>query len=161
MSKKNGILQRYLAADKKDRVYIMIDNYAVFEELIEVELRGIAYQLKQVMATSEKYKGGFKECSLSDPYYDDVEGIEELRRSILIIKMMRMDFAVMEKQIAALRPSDRKLLERIYMDDVKLETIAEEEGTSYETSKTRVRRARGRLRDNMLDFWDRYQVYEF
>lgn len=157
----SGIMQKYMAADKKKRANLMIDNYSTFDELISIDEKGIIYRIKQAMARNSKYKAELTGLDIFDSCYDDIDGIEELRHDVYVLKMMRMDYDVMEKQVAALRPKERKLIERIYRNGDTLEEIAKEEGTNYNTISKRVKRARERLRDNMLDFWDRFQVYGF
>lgn len=180
-----SIVKRYEIGDREDRISLMLSNFSSFDTLLDIEMEGIEYRIKEERAYLKRSSieelgvrvqtsscGSITEARAYDnmeieaaieahdfnnPVFRNVVGMDEIRQDIYALEIMRMDFSVLKKQVTVLKPVDRKMLMRIYNDGADYQTVAEEEVIDYDSVKTRVKRARARVRDNMNIFWDAHQ----
>ena len=82
---------------------------------------------------------------------DDVDAI---RREIYIMEIMRLDYQMLILQIKLLKKKDQKLLQDYLVNGMALEEIADAENVAYETIRTRIKRAKSRVKCSMVSFLD-------
>lgn len=185
MATEASILKRYEIADREDRICLMLANFSCFDTMIDIELEGIEYRIKEESAfkrsscveelgvrvqtsshgsptearaiTNMEIEAAIQSHNFDSILFQNVTGLDEIRRDIYALEIMRMDFSVLKKQVMILKPQDRKMIMRIYNDGADYQTVADEEFIDYDSVKTRVKRARARLKDNMISFWDTHQ----
>lgn len=185
MATEASIVKKYEIADRDERVSIMLANFSSFETQLDIEMEGIEYTVKEdhshrrcysieelgcrVQTSSSNYspteakaienmeiERALQNHDFENPIFNHIVGVDEIRRDIYAIEIMRMDFSIFKKQLLILKPLDRKMLMRLYSDGADYSTIAEEEAIDQDSVRTRVYRARTRVKNNMFLFWDNH-----
>lgn len=185
MATEASIVKRYEIADLSERVDIMLNNYSSFEAQLAIEFAGIEYRIKEERAYRRRASRGelgirVQTSNISDPTYeaaaenimiesalkkknfddnlfDGVDDCEEIKREVYIMEVMQLDFGILRRQLSVLKKIDRKILLDLYEEGLEIQEIADEQGIDYESVRTRTKRAKGRLRMKMLDFWSEHQ----
>lgn len=180
-----SIISKYILADFEERVCIMLENYTTFEAQLEIELDGIEYRIKEERAYQRRVARGdlgvrVQTSGISDPtfrevaenimieealkkmdfnsdVFENVEEMEEIKRDIYAMEIMQIDFRDMKKQLKVLKTLDRTTLLTVYEDEVEIQTLAANEGIDYESARSRVNRAKKRLQEKMIVFWNQNQ----
>ena len=73
------------------------------------------------------------------------------------MEIMQIDFRNMKKQLKVLKSLDRSTLLTVYEEEVEIQTLAANEGIDYESARSRVNRAKKRLQEKMIIFWNQNQ----
>ena len=185
MATEASIISRYILADFEERVCIMLDNYTTFEAQLEIELDGIEYRIKEERAYQRRSAKGdlgvrVQTSGISDPTYQeavenimiaealkamdfnsdifkDNEEVEAIKRDIYAMEIMQIDFRNMKKQLRVLKPLDRDTLLSVYDEEIELQILATKEGIDYESARSRENRAKKRLQEKMIIFWNQNQ----
>ena len=180
-----NIIRQYILADFEERVSIMLENYTTFEAQLEIELDGIEYRIKEERAYQRRAARGdlgvrVQTSDISDPTYreaeenimieealkhmdcnldilESCEEVEAIKRDIYAMEIMQIDFHNMKKQLKVMKSLDRSTLLTIYEEEVELQTFAANEGIDYESARSRVNRAKKRLQEKMIIFWNQNQ----
>ena len=185
MAAEASIISRYILADFEERVCIMLENYTTFEAQLEIELDGIEYRIKEERAYQRRIARGelgvrIQSSGISDPtfreaeenimiaealekmdlnsdIFDSCEEVEAIKRDIYAMEIMQIDFRNMKKQLKVMKSLDRSTLLTVYDEEVEIQTLAVNEGIDYESARSRVNRAKKRLQEKMIVFWNQNQ----
>ena len=180
MKAEASIVKQYEYADFEKRVDIMLENFASFTARIDICYEAIKYRIKEDRAFARRQDKGdpgirvqssgtgspterealenieieeaLKEKDFSGTVFKDVDDVDAIKREIYIIEIMKLDFQALEKQMKVLKEKDRKILKDYLGDCMGLEEIAEAENMPYETIRTRIKRAKARVKREMVCF---------
>ena len=182
MAAEASIVKQYEDADFSKRVDIMLDNYASFATQIEICFEGIKYRIKEDRAFTRRQEKGdlgvrvqasgtsnpterealenieideaLKKKDFSGSIFKNVDDVEAIKREIYIMEIMRLDYQMLILQIKLLKKKDQKLLQDYLVNGMALEEIADAENVAYETIRTRIKRAKSRVKCSMVSFLD-------
>lgn len=177
-----SLVKQYEIADREKRVCLLLENYASFDVRLEIERAILEDRIKEeylykrfsgaeelgvrVQTSSHgsptevkaiigmEIEAALKAHDFDSILFKNISGMDEIRRDVYTLELMQMDFSVFQKQVKVLKPIDRKVLERVYMDGMDLESVAKEEYIDYASVRQRVRRARAHIKSNMYIYWD-------
>ena len=93
--------------------------------------------------------------------FKNVEELDEIKRSIYIMEIMEMDYDALVKQMKLLKKLDREVLLKLLEEGMEIQDIASEAQIEYESVRTRVKRARARIKVGMIEFWNENKRRDF
>lgn len=180
MAAEASIVKQYEDADFSKRVDIMLDNFASFTTQIEISFDAIKYRIKEDRAFARRQDKGdlgvrvqssgtgspterealenieieeaLQKKDFSGAIFKNVDDVDEIKREIYVMEIMKLDYQMLEKHLRLLKKRDQKLLRDFLEDGKELEDIAEEENLTYEAIRSRIRRARSQVKCNMVCF---------
>lgn len=184
-----NIVRKYEIADYEGRVDIMLDNFDNFNAQIELVYEGIKYRIREerayarrsnmgelgvrvqtsgVSSTTEKIaienieiENALKGKDFDNSIFKNVEELDEIKRSIYIMEIMEMDYNALVKQMKLLKKLDREVLLKLLDEGMEIQEIASEAQIEYESVRTRVKRARARIKVGMIEFWNENKRRDF
>lgn len=177
-----SVVKRYELANREERVELLIENYGCFDDILDIELMTIENRIKEeymyrrftgteelgvrVQTSSHgspteakaivsmEIEAALESHDFTNIIFKDIAGMDEIRRDLYTLELMKMDFLVLKKQVRVLKAPERNAVERFYGDGVDLRTLAEEQVIDYDSVRKRLRQARTHLKNNMFIYWE-------
>lgn len=184
-----NIIKKYEIADYEGRVDIMLDNFDNFNAQLDLVYEGIKYRIREERAYARSCNRGelgvrvqtsgvsnptekiaienieieeaLKKKDFESSIFKNVEELDEIKRNIYIIEIMEMDYDALLKQIKLLKKLDREVLLKLLDEGMEIQEIATEAQIEYESVRTRVKRARARIKVGMIEFWNENKRRDF
>ena len=175
-----NFIKKYKEASPEERFEIMLGNYKDFSsELIRAEKK-IQFKIKSDQEWSrQKIKEGLgtpvQTSSLSDRTANEaisnvlleeafktgridksilkgVEGASEIEEEIQMIRIMRMDFELLEGLMENLPEFDARIMIKRYVDKKYYKEIAVEEKSNYDSVKRRIKTLSRELKEEIIEY---------
>lgn len=178
---RKSIVKSYSTATVEKRIEIILDNYSVFDRMLD----GFERSIFLVIRTEREEKRNRERCDLGirvqTSNISDITGdtasneadleraihegdwmsaikgainLEKHRREIETVHMMRRDYELVTEQFGCLKPRQYRLLERYLGGEEDPLDIAEDIGITVEALRSRVYRYRVRVKENALYHMD-------
>ena len=180
MATEVSMVTKYGEADYSGRVDILLDNYETFLTQIELCYEGIKYRIKEDRAYERRKNRGelgirvqtsghsspteteaienieIEEMLKSGDFESDllkyVDDVDQIKRDIYVMQVMKLDFGIISLQRKLLSRSDQKVLVSFLDEGMTYEDIARKEDIEMDSARSRVRRAKGNLKIKMMTF---------
>lgn len=179
-----NILKNYDKADLAGKVDIICKHYANFMGIIDGFTERIRYMMENEMAykrNKEKGELGIRiqcgdghsdftatsaingvitteaiiQCDFSGYSLEDIENLTEYFQNALILRQMREDFALFNKQMFILGKEETRIFKSYLNREMDIMGLADAEGVAYRSIIQRVRRAKIKIKIQMEDFMGR------
>ncbi len=175
---QNDILQAYREADAEGRYSILMKNFVSFPKILRKLEKMTMYRIKieleharsksifelgvrvQTSGVIDKTANEAIENLLLDEAVSTgtiapglLNGIDNAAgyvADIRMIRIMRLDFELLEELIEDLDEEDTRMLKKYMLDGCFFKEIADEQGKSYEAIKKRMDRIRSELKNDMI-----------
>ena len=181
MVAKASIIKNYAKADAAGRVDIICKNYPNFIGIVDGYTEGLRYMIENEKAYNRSQSRGelgvrvqtsgahsditanmaiskvitreaIMACDFSGNVLEGVDRGEEFQQDAFTLRMMRADFELFNQQLAILNKQESRIF-RCYLSGEKdIGDIAEEEGILYESAAQKVRRAKTKIKVQMVEF---------
>ncbi len=182
MAKEKSLLVTYMNATVGKRVDLLMDHYADFMGVVEGHTEGIRYRIqaeKDFKRRSEMgdlgvrvQGGGIKSdptanaairnivtrdaiinCDFFGDMFEDIDGLDIFIREAYLLRQMRMDYELLSSQLGVLGKYKKDFTQYL-SGDLNIVDLTSEWGISYEAAKTKAKRLRKQLKEQMLCFMD-------
>lgn len=182
MDDKNFI-RKYVQASSKKKVDIIFKHYSDFMGIIEGYTEGLRYMIESEKDFNRRaakgdlgvrVQGGnhisdptataairkvmtteaLINCDFSGDVLEDVDNAEEYISDAYILRNMRNDYCLFNRQLAILGDK-REFFEKYLRGEINLTEYASESGISYETAKQKTYNIRNRIRNQVVGFMDK------
>ena len=176
-----SILRKYSVADASGKVDIICKNYANFPGIIDGFTEGIRYMIEQEKMYNRKAERGdlgvrvqtlgncsdvtaneainnvitrdaIISCDFSGGVLEGVNRGEQFQKDAFVLRNMREDYDLFNKQLAILGHDEFRIFLGYLNGEKKIMDIAEEEGILYESAAQRVRRAKMKIKLQMVGY---------
>ncbi len=183
MAKEKSLLATYMSATTSKKIDILIDHYGDFMGIIDGYTEGLRYRIQSDKDCKRRNEmgnlgvrvqgGGIKSdptanmaisnivtreaivnCDFSGDIFEDVDDLEFYAREAYTLKQMRMDYELLVSQLGIFGKY-RKAYVQYLEGNFCVVDLTTEWGMSYEAAKTKIKRFRKTLKDQMLNFMDR------
>lgn len=91
-------------------------------------------------------------CDFSGDVLDGVDRVEEFQSDAYTLKKMRADFELFNRQLCILGRNEQRIFRGYLSGEKDISAIAEEEGIQYESAAQKVRRAKVKIKVQMVGF---------
>ena len=91
-------------------------------------------------------------CDFSGDVLEGVDRGEEFQRDAYTLRCMRADFELFNRQLAILSGNELRIFRGYLSGEKDIGDIAEEEGIQYESAAQKVRRAKVKIKIQMIEF---------
>ncbi len=115
--------------------------------------------LKKIAVNSQKFseeyvmtKDAIIACDFSGDVLEGVDRGEEFQRDAYTLRSMRTDFALFNRQLGILSGNELRIFKGYLSGEKDIGDIAEEEGIQYESAAQKVRRAKVKIKVQMIGF---------
>lgn len=181
MVAKASIIKNYAKADAAGKVDIICKNYSNFIGIVDGYTEGLCYMIENEKAYNRKQSRGdlgarvqtsgmdgditadtainnviAKEaiiaCDFSGDVLEGVDRCEEFQRDAYTLRCMRADFELFNRQLCILSGNESRILRGYLSGEKDIGDIAEEEGIQYESAAQKVRRAKVKIKIQMIGF---------
>ena len=181
MAAKASIIKNYAKADAAGKVDIICKNYSNFIGIVDGYTEGLCYMIENEKAYNRKQSRGdlgvrvqtsgmhsditadtainnviTKEAIIACDFSGDVlEGVdrgEEFQRDAYTLRSMRADFELFNRQLSILSGNESRIFRGYLSGEKDIGDIAEEEGIQYESAAQKVRRAKVKIKVQMIGF---------
>ena len=181
MVAKASIIKNYAKADAAGKVDIICKNYSNFIGIVDGYTEGLCYMIENEKAYNRMQNRGdlgvrvqssgmqsditantainnaiTKEAIIACDFSGDVlEGVdrgEEFQRDAYTLRCMRADFELFNRQLAILSGNELRIFRGYLSGEKDIGDIAEEEGIQYESAAQKVRRAKVKIKIQMIEF---------
>ncbi len=176
------IVDRYAEADTEKKVELILSNYAGFTVMIDGFENSLFYLIKIDRKKMKRRDIGelgvrVQVSGVSDPTFKAAEGEltfekerekmtfeqlisgtdgqEDYQREHEILEDMRDDYDLVKDQLHALKPDERMSLEPFLEGEVSFFDLSEKNNLSYDAAKSKIKRAKRLLRENVMVYFDR------
>lgn len=176
-----SIVNKYDRADAAGKVDIICKNYSNFIGIVDSYTEGLCYMIinekKNNLGEEQEILGvrvqtsGIKsdptaksaidnvvtkqaivECDFSGGMLEGVDRKEELSRVAYILRNMRTDYELFNRQLESLEKKEARIFLGYLSGEKNIGNIAEEEGIQYESAAQRVRRIKLKVKVQMVGF---------
>lgn len=176
-----SILKKYSVADASGKVDIICKNYANFPGIIDSFTEGIRYMIEQEKMYNRKAESGdlgvrvqtlgscsdvtaneainnvitreaIIACDFSGGVLEGVDRREQFQKDAFVLRNMRKDYDLFNKQLSILGRDESRIFLGYLNGEKKIMDIAEEEGILYESAAQRVRRAKVKIKLQMVGY---------
>lgn len=181
MMARANIVTNYAKADAAKRVDIICKNYPNFMGIVDGYTEGLCYMIENEKAYNRAQAKGdlgirvqssglhsditadtaignviTKDAIIACDFSGDVlEGVD--RRAVyqadaFTLRQMRLDYALFNKQLPILSDNERRVFMEYLSGEKEIGQIAEDEKIMYESALQKVRRAKVKMKKQMLCF---------
>ena len=181
MVAKASIIKNYAKADAAGKVDIICKNYSNFIGIVDGYTEGLCYMIENEKAYNRKQSRGdlgvrvqtsgvhsdvtadtaisnvitkdaIIACDFSGDVLEGVDRGEEFQRDAYTLRCMRADFALFNRQLGILSGNELRIFKGYLSGEKDIGDIAEEEGIQYESAAQKVRRAKVKIKVQMIGF---------
>jgi hypothetical protein len=181
MVAKASIIKNYAKADAAGKVDIICKNYSNFIGIVDGYTEGLCYMIENEKAYNRKQSRGdlgirvqtsgmhsditadtaisnvitkdaIIACDFSGDVLEGVDRGEEFQRDAYTLRSMRTDFALFNRQLSILSGNELRIFKGYLSGEKDIGDIAEEEGIQYESAAQKVRRAKVKIKVQMIGF---------
>ncbi len=182
MAKEKSLLAIYMSANSNKKIDLLMDHYGDFMGIVDGYTEGIRYKIQSEKDFKRRRDngelgvrvqgGGIKSdptanmaisnivtreaiinCDFSGDMFEDVDELEVYIGQAYTLRQMRMDYELLVSQLGILGKYKKSLV-RYLEGEFNIVDLTSEWGISYEAAKTKVKRFRKALKEQMLDFMD-------
>lgn len=181
MVARASIIKNYAKADAAGKVDIICKNYPNFIGIVEGYTEGLCYMIENEKAYNRKQSRGdlgvrvqtsgmysditadtaisnvitkdaIIACDFSGDVLEGVDRVEEFQRDAYTLRRMRTDFELFNSQLCILGKNESRIFRDYLSGEKDIGDIAEEEGIQYESAAQKVRRAKVKIKVQMIGF---------
>ena len=181
MVAKASIIKNYAKADAAGKVDIICKNYSNFIGIVDGYTEGLCYMIENEKAYNRKQSRGdlgvrvqtsgvhsdvtadtaisnvitkdeIIACDFSGDVLEGVDRGEEFQQDAYTLRCMRADFALFNRQLGILSGNELRIFKGYLSGEKDIGDIAEEEGIQYESAAQKVRRAKVKIKVQMIGF---------
>ena len=181
MATKANIIKVYAQADSSKKVDIIIRYYSNFMGIVESYTDGLRYMIENEKAFNRQTnrgelgvrvqaKGNHSDitgnsavasvmtrealvaCDFSGDVLEGVDRGEKYRKDAYTLRRMRADYELFNQQLCILGRNELRIFRGYLSGEKDIGEIAEEEGIQYESAAQRVRRAKVKIKLQMVGF---------
>lgn len=181
MVEKN-LVKIYVDASSAKRVDIIIKNYTNFMGIVDGYTEGLRYMIEcekesnsrqdtENLGVRVKTSGSTSDptakkairnvitreaiinCDFSGDVLDGVDRAEEYIRDAYLLRDMRKDYDLFNRQLAILG-NEKDTFEKYLRREKTLTDIAEEQGITYESAQQKIHKIRLRVKNQVVGFMD-------
>ena len=181
MVARASIIKNYAKADAAGKVDIICKNYPNFIGIVEGYTEGLCYMIENEKAYNRKQSRGdlgvrvqtsgmysditadtaisnvitkdaIIACDFSGDVLEGVDRVEEFQRDAYTLRRMRTDFELFNSQLCRLGKNESRIFRDYLSGEKDIGDIAEEEGIQYESAAQKVRRAKVKIKVQMIGF---------
>ena len=181
MVAKASIIKNYAKADAAGKVDIICKNYPNFIGIVEGYTEGLCYMIENEKAYNRKQSRGdlgvrvqtsgmrsditadtaisnvitkdaIIACDFSGDVLEGVDRVEEFQRDAYTLRRMRTDFELFNSQLCILGKNESRIFRDYLSGEKDIGDIAEEEGILYESAVQKLRRAKTKIKVQMVEF---------
>lgn len=91
-------------------------------------------------------------CDFSGDVLEGVDRVEDFQRDAYTLQSMRTDFELFNSQLCILGKNESRIFRDYLSGEKDIGDIAEEEGIQYESAAQKVRRAKVKIKVQMIGF---------
>ncbi|MEG0963606.1 MAG: hypothetical protein RSF88_12225 [Lachnospiraceae bacterium] len=183
MAAKVNMLKKYEKADASKRVDIICNSYPVFIGIIDSYTEGLKYMIQNEKEYNRKSQLGdlgirvqtsglcsdktgdaaiekvmmeeaIKACDFSGDILKGTDQGEEFERDAAILRTMRNDYALFNKQLGILKTDESRVFMQYLNGEMAIAEIADKEGIQYESVQQKVLRVKRKIKIQMVAFID-------
>lgn len=180
---KTSIIKIYTKADAAQKVDIICKNYTNFMGIVDGYTEGLLYMIESEKANNRKKSKGdlgiriqtsgmhsdttadtaignvitreaIITCDFSGNVLEGVEREEEFLQDAYTLRSMRNDFELFNRQLSILGRNELRMFRDYLTGEKNICDIAEEEGIQYESAAQKVRRAKVKIKLQMICFME-------
>lgn len=164
MTTQASILQRYSMADTAGRVDIICKHYFNFLGIIESFTEGLRYMIenekytdnggiiKRPASSAAIIKEAIVTCDFSGDVFEGITRKEVYQKQAVMLKCMRQDYELFNRLLSILGHDELRIFKCYLTGEKNISSIAEDEGIQYESVVQRVRRAKVKIKRQMIVF---------
>ena len=181
MVAKASIIENYVKADATGKVDIICKNYSNFIGIVDGYTEGLRYMIESEKAFNRKQNRGdlgvrvqtsgihsditadtaisnvitrdaVIACDFSGDVLEGVDRSEKYQRDAYTLRRMRADFELFNQQLSILGRNELRIFRGYLSGEKDIGEIAEEEGIQYESAAQKVRRAKVKIKLQMVGF---------
>ncbi len=181
MVAKASIIKNYAKADAAGKVDIICRNYSNFIGIVDGYTEGLCYMIENEKAYNRRRNHGdlgvrvqssgahsditadtaisnvitreaIIACDFSGDVLEGVDRVEEFQSDAYTLKKMRADFELFNRQLCILGRNEQRIFKGYLSGEKDIGAIAEEEGIQYESAAQKVRRAKVKIKVQMVGF---------
>lgn len=181
MMARASIIEKYANADAAKKVDIICKNYPNFIGIVEGYTEGLCYMIENEKAYNRTQakgdpgvrvqssgmhsditanmaignvitKDAIRTCDFSDGVLDGVDRCEKFQMDAFTLRQMRADYELFSKQMAILNGSELRIFKEYLSGEKEIAQIADEEGIMYESAVQKLRRAKVKIKKQMVCF---------
>lgn len=181
MVAKASIIEIYARADAAGRVDIICKNYSNFIGIVDGYTEGLRYMIESEKAYNRKKNHGdlgvrvqssgihsditadtaisnvitrdaIIACDFSGDVLAGVDRGEKYRKDAYTLRRMRADYELFNQQLCILGRNELRIFRGYLSGEKDIGEIAEEEGIQYESAAQKVRRAKVKIKVQMVGF---------
>ncbi len=183
MAAISNILNVYANADSAKKVDIIIRYYPNFIGIVEGYTEGLRYMIENEKAYNRRKEHGdlgvrvqrsgnysditsdtainnavtrdaIVACDFSGGVLDGVDRGAEFRREAFLLRAMRNDYELFNKQLGILDSEEAEVFGQFLRKEKCIADIAEEKGIVYESVQQKLHRVKRKLKVQMVGFLD-------
>ena len=181
MVAKASIIKNYAKADAAGKVDIICKNYSNFIGIVDGYTEGLCYMIENEKAYNRKQSRGdlgvrvqtsgvhsditadtaisnvitrdaIIACDFSGDVLAGVDRGEKYQKDAYTLRRMRADYELFNQQLCILGRNELRIFRGYLSGEKDIGEIAEEEGIQYESAAQRVRRAKVKIKVQMVGF---------
>lgn len=181
MVAKASIIKNYAQADAAGKVDIICKNYSNFIGIVDGYTEGLRYMIENEKAYNSRQSRGdlgvrvqtsgrhsditadtaisnvitreaIIACDFSGNVLEGVDRGEEFQQDAYTLRSMRADFELFNQQLSILGRNESRIFRDYLSGEKDIGDIAEEEGIQYESAAQKVRRAKVKIKIQMVGF---------
>ena len=181
MVAKASIVKIYAKADTAGKVDIICKNYPNFLGIVDGYTEGLRYMIENEKAYNRRQGHGdlgirvqtsglysditadsainnvitreaIIACDFSGDVLDGVDRSEEFKKDAFVLREMRADYELFNRQLSILGRDESRIFLGYLTGEKAIGDIAAEEGIQYESAAQRVRRAKVKIKIQMVGF---------
>ena len=181
MVAKASIIKNYEKADAAGKVDIICKNYSNFIGIVDGYTEGLRYMIESEKAYNRRRNHGdpgvrvqasgihsditadtaisnvitreaIIACDFSGGVLEGVDRGEEFRQDAYTLRNMRADFNLFNQQLSILGRNELRIFRDYLSGEKDISEIADEEGIQYESAAQKVRRAKVKIKVQMVGF---------
>lgn len=178
-AKDSDMLRMYRDSVPEERFELLMQHFGVFPKMLRKLEKKIEYKIKAEREHVKSQRRGelgvrVQTSDLSDPTAKDaiinvvikegvqngeidgnllkgLENAKEYEEEVRVIRIMRMDFELLEEIIEDLEETDSRLIKQYIQEGRYVKEIAVEEGKSYNAVMKRITRIRAEIKEEIIE----------
>lgn len=181
MVAKASIIKNYAMADAAGKVDIICKNYSNFIGIVDGYTEGLRYMIENEKSYNRRQSRGdlgvrvqtsgihsditaemainnvitreaIVACDFSGNVLEGVDRGDEFQKDAYTLRSMRADYELFNRQLCILGRNELRIFRDYLSGEKDIGAIAEEEGIQYESAAQRVRRAKVKIKVQMIGF---------
>lgn len=177
-----SIVRKYSSSSPMERIGIICDHYENFSGIVDSFEVGVFHLISSEKAYNRQsrhadlgvriqsgngysdrtgdqavenvmIKEAMKDCDFSGDLLKDTDDVEEHRRDILTIQMMREEFDVFEAHLKAMKRKEYRMFYSYLVGEKEIAEIADEEHILCESARNKISKTKKQLTQEILPFF--------